>query len=240
MATVPPATEIPREDKHAIRSLRLRARRQQDRGLLDGCRHRSADAAGRAAGRRRAVGDGDQPRPAHALCRTAHRAGDLEFSHRPGERRADACWGRSRRRTRRRFSPRTARAGICCRPIIKAGAPRSIHLGADGAVGAPSQDWLATATGAHAISTDPSNQYAFVPHIARIQDNVLEPPKDNPGPNVIMQFRFDTGTGRLAAELAVPGRARGTRRPAPLLLSSHPESRLFLQRAGLQRHRLSA
>ncbi len=73
------------------------------------------------------------------------------------------------------------------------------HIGADGAVGAPSQDWLATDTGAHAISTDRSNQYAFVPHIARIQDNVLEPPKNNPGPNVIMQFRFDAGTGRLTA-----------------------------------------
>ena len=73
------------------------------------------------------------------------------------------------------------------------------HLGADGAAGAPSQEWLATATGAHAIQTDRSNRFAFVPHIARIQDNVLEPPKDNPGPNVIMQFRFDAGTGRLTA-----------------------------------------
>lgn len=36
--------------------------------------------------------------------------------------------GLSRRRTRRRFSPRTARAGICCRPIIKAGASRSTAL----------------------------------------------------------------------------------------------------------------
>ena len=73
------------------------------------------------------------------------------------------------------------------------------RLGADGAVGAPSQEWLATATGAHAIQTDRSNRFAFVPHIARIQDNVLEPPKDNPGPNVIMQFRFDADSGRLTA-----------------------------------------
>jgi 6-phosphogluconolactonase len=73
------------------------------------------------------------------------------------------------------------------------------HLGPDGAVGAPSQEWLATDTGAHAIATDPSNRFAFVPHIARVQDNVLEPPKNIPGPNVIMQFRFDAGSGRLAA-----------------------------------------
>jgi len=72
------------------------------------------------------------------------------------------------------------------------------HIGADGAVGAASHDWLATANGAHAIQTDPSNRFAFVPHIARLNDNVLEPPKNNPGPNVIMQFRFDANTGRLA------------------------------------------
>ena len=115
----------PREDKDAIRPLRLRARRQQDHSLRHGCRHRPAYAAGRAAGRRRAVGDGDQPRPAHPLCWPAHRAGDIEFSNRPGHRRADTYWGLSRRRTRRRFSPRTARAGICYRPITKAEASRS-------------------------------------------------------------------------------------------------------------------
>ena len=37
-----------------------------------------------------------------------------------------------------------------------------------------------------------------MPHIARLQDNVLEPPKNNPGPNVIMQFRFDAQSGRLS------------------------------------------
>ena len=72
------------------------------------------------------------------------------------------------------------------------------HLGTDGTVGTPSHDWLATDIGAHAIATDPSNRYAYVPHIARVQDNVLEPPKNIPGPNVIMQFRFDAQTGRLA------------------------------------------
>src|SRR6516165_1467475 len=70
-------------------------------------------------------------------------------------------------------------------------------LGAEGAVGAPPLDRHETATGAHAIATDPSNRFAFVPHIARLNDNVLEPPKNNPGPNVIMQFRFDQNTGRL-------------------------------------------
>ncbi|HWB50429.1 MAG TPA: beta-propeller fold lactonase family protein [Stellaceae bacterium] len=79
------------------------------------------------------------------------------------------------------------------------GGAAVFRLGADGTVGAASQDWLATATGAHAIATDRSNRFAYVPHIARVQDNVLEPPKNISGPNVIMQFRFDAETGRLSA-----------------------------------------
>jgi 6-phosphogluconolactonase len=71
-------------------------------------------------------------------------------------------------------------------------------LTSEGTLGAPSQDWLATATGAHAIGIDRSNRFAYVPHIARIQDNVLEPPKNIPGPNTIMQFRFDAENGRLS------------------------------------------
>jgi 6-phosphogluconolactonase (cycloisomerase 2 family) len=78
------------------------------------------------------------------------------------------------------------------------GGGAAVHpLGEDGAVGAPSLGWLATATGAHAIATDPSNRFAFVPHIARLNDNVLEPQRENLGPNMILQFRFDAQTGHL-------------------------------------------
>src|SRR5689334_14170077 len=78
------------------------------------------------------------------------------------------------------------------------GGYAAVHpLGADGAVGAPVLDRHDTATGAHAIATDPSNRFAFVPHISRVQDNVLEPPKNIPGPNFIAQFRFDPETGHL-------------------------------------------
>src|SRR5262250_1928859 len=70
-------------------------------------------------------------------------------------------------------------------------------LGSDGAVSGPALDRPNTAPGAHAILTDPSNRFAFVPHIARQMDNVLEPPKNIPGPNFIAQFRFDAATGRL-------------------------------------------
>jgi 6-phosphogluconolactonase len=66
------------------------------------------------------------------------------------------------------------------------GARAAVHpLGADGSVGGPPIEWLETATGAHAMQTDPSNTFAFVPHIA------------GNGPNAIFQFRFDEHTGHL-------------------------------------------
>src|SRR5258708_24346844 len=78
------------------------------------------------------------------------------------------------------------------------GGYAAVHpLGPAGAVGAPALDRQDTANGAHAIATDPSDRFAFVPHIARLNDNVLEPPKENPGPNFIAQFRFDAQSGRL-------------------------------------------
>ena len=107
---------------------------------------------------------------------------------------------------------RTGKYLLCA--YYQGGGAAVYRLGDDGAVGAPSHDWLATATGAHAIATDPSNRFAFVPHIARLNDNVLEPPKDNPGPNVIMQFKFDAATGRLTANSPLrvePGELLGPR-----------------------------
>ncbi len=71
-------------------------------------------------------------------------------------------------------------------------------ISADGTIGPAAIDKQETAVGAHAIAADPSNRFAYVPHIARIQDNVLEQPKNNPGPNVILQYRFDAQTGRLS------------------------------------------
>ena len=55
-----------------------------------------------------------------------------------------------------------------------------------GAAEIPPVEWLQTAMGAHSIQTDPSNRFAFVPHIA------------NRGPNAIYQFRFDPDSGRLS------------------------------------------
>ena len=76
----------------------------------------------------------------------------------------------------------------------------AVHpIGVDGSLGGAPTAWLDTEVGAHAVQTDRSNRFAFVPHIARQNDNVLEPPKNIPGPNRIYQFRFDEATGNLAA-----------------------------------------
>ena len=102
------------------------------------------------------------------------------------------------------------------------GAHAAVHpIGGDGSVGGPPIEWLATATGAHAMQTDPTNSYAFVPHIA------------GNGPNAIFQFRFDENTGRLTPNSPAQGGAGRVSGPAPLLLSpllGHP---LLFQRAGL-------
>jgi len=101
------------------------------------------------------------------------------------------------------------------------GGYAAVHpLGAEGGVGAPAVERQETAAGAHAIQTDPSNRFAFVPHIARLNDNVLEPPKDNPGPNVITQFRFDANTGRLTPNS--PFRLEPAERVGPRHYCFHP------------------
>ncbi len=76
----------------------------------------------------------------------------------------------------------------------------AVHpLGDDGSVGGAATCVLDTDTGAHSIQTDRSNRFAYVPHIARQNDNVLEPPKNIPAPNIIYQFRFDADSGTLTA-----------------------------------------
>ena len=67
------------------------------------------------------------------------------------------------------------------------GAHVAVHpIGDDGSVGGSPIEWLETATGAHSMQTDPTNSYAFVPHIA------------GNGPNSVFQFKFDESTGHIA------------------------------------------
>jgi len=115
----------------------------------------------------------------------------------------------------------TDRAGRYLLSAYYQGGYAAVHsLGAQGAVGASPVDQQATGSGAHAIQTDRSNRFAFVPHIARLNDNVLEPPRDNPGPNVIFQFRFDAQTGRLAPNS--PSQVAPAERVGPRHLCFHP------------------
>jgi len=78
-------------------------------------------------------------------------------------------------------------------------------FGEDGALEAPPIEWRKTGIGAHYVQTDPSNRYAYVPHIAEGSQS---------GENAIFQFRFDQLTGRLAAcdpDRAVPSAPEGPR-----------------------------
>src|SRR5499427_6200011 len=75
---------------------------------------------------------------------------------------------------------RTARYMLCA--YYQGGYVAVYPIAADGAIGATAVDKQETAVGAHAIASDPSNRFAFVPHIARIQDNVLEPRKTTLAP----------------------------------------------------------
>lgn len=56
----------------------------------------------------------------------------------------------------------------------------------NGAAGIPPVEWIDTSKGAHSIQTDPSNRFAFVPHIAAPD-----------GPNMILQYKFNETTGCL-------------------------------------------
>ena len=66
------------------------------------------------------------------------------------------------------------------------GARVMVHpIGADGGVQDPPVQNLSTGIGAHSIQADPTNKFAFVPHIS------------GRGPNLIKQFRLDEDTGQL-------------------------------------------
>ena len=101
----------------------------------------------------------------------------------------------------------------------------AVHaVNSDGAVTVPPVEWRYTGGGAHAIQTDPSNRFAFVPHIA------------NRGPNTIFQFLFDENTGRLTPN--DPPRYSPQEYLGPRAFVFHPtrDIRLLLGRAGQQRH----
>ena len=81
----------------------------------------------------------------------------------------------------------TDRSGRFLLSAYYEGGRCAVHaIGEDGAAASPPVEWLATAKGAHSMQTDPSNRFAFVPHIS-----------GGTGPNAIYQFRFDAETGHI-------------------------------------------
>ena len=71
------------------------------------------------------------------------------------------------------------------------GERAAVHaIGGDGAVTDPPVEWRHTGRGAHCLRTDPTNRFAFVPHI-----------DGNGALNAILQFRFDAATGALTPNL---------------------------------------
>ena len=84
----------------------------------------------------------------------------------------------------------------------------AVHpIDAGGAVGGTATEWLETGSGAHCFMTDPSNQYAFLPHIANGSGGIARLPVDRQvAVNAIYQYRFNVATGRLTANdpLVVP------------------------------------
>ena len=104
----------------------------------------------------------------------------------------------------------------------------AVHpINEDGVVTTPPTEWRETAGGAHAMLTDRSNRFAFVPHIG-----------EGNGPNTIFQFLFDEDTGKLTPNDTPTVPQDGRARPTPLLFSSVAGRPVLLERARMQRHRL--
>lgn len=80
----------------------------------------------------------------------------------------------------------TDRAGKFLLSAYYQAGKTAVHpIGANGVASSPPIEWRDTARGAHCLQTDPSNRFAFLPHIA------------GNGPNAIYQYRFDAQTGHL-------------------------------------------
>lgn len=89
------------------------------------------------------------------------------------------------------------------------GGVAAVHpIDEGGVVRTPPVEWLSTARGAHSLQTDPSNKYAYVPHIS------------GRGPNTILQFRYDENTGRLTPN--VPDRFSPAEELGPRHFCFHP------------------
>ena len=94
-----------------------------------------------------------------------------------------------------------------------------------GSVGGSATEWLETNSGAHCFQTDPSNRYAFLPHIATGSAGLpLLPPGRQEGVNAIFQYRFDAETGHLTPN--DPPRVAPQAQDGPRHFCFHPSKNL--------------
>ena len=104
----------------------------------------------------------------------------------------------------------TDRSGCFLLSAYYEGGRCAVHaIDGDGAVTAPPVEWLATSKGAHSMQTDPSNRFAFVPHIS-----------GGTGPNAIFQFRFNAETGHITPNM--PARVEMNTELGPRHFCFHP------------------
>ena len=94
-----------------------------------------------------------------------------------------------------------------------------------GSVGSNATEWLETNSGAHCFQTDPSNRYAFLPHIATGSGGLpLLPTGRQEGVNAIFQYRFDAETGHLTPN--DPPRVAPEPQDGPRHFCFHPSKNL--------------
>ena len=94
-----------------------------------------------------------------------------------------------------------------------------------GAVGGVATEWLDTNSGAHCFQTDPSNRYAFLPHIAAGSAGLARLPAGRQeAVNAIFQFKFDAATGHLTPN--DPPRIRPEAPDGPRHYCFHPSKDL--------------
>ena len=168
----------------AILDVRSESRRRQDCAVCDGSSDGGSRAARRGASPRRlapiAVDPGRQF--LHVAQRGERKISSFRIDQGTGGLTSigtvglpiDPCYLATDRRGKFLLASYYEGRGVSVHPI-----------GDNGAVSDPPIERRETARGAHSIQTDPSNHFAFVPHIA------------GRGPNEIWQFRFDEQTGRL-------------------------------------------
>ncbi|MGP8080626.1 MAG: lactonase family protein [Dehalococcoidales bacterium] len=85
----------------------------------------------------------------------------------------------------------------------------AVHqIGSDGILRNHPIEWLTTYRGVHSIQIDPCNRFAFIPHIA------------GNDPNLILQFKFNEVTGHLTPN--APDRVIPEKDAGPRLFCFHP------------------